>query len=58
MQKHFVKNSLTRCLLFVTGIFWPLVYASSQEYFQQEVNYEIQVALDDIRHELNGFESV
>jgi len=32
--------------------------ALSQEYFQQEVNYLIQVKLDDIHHELNGFETV
>jgi len=30
----------------------------SQEYFQQEVKYQIQVSLDDLNHELNGFESV
>ncbi len=34
------------------------MYASSQDYFQQEVNFKIQVTLDDRRHELNGFESV
>ena len=32
--------------------------AASQNYFQQEVNYKIQVTLVDSRHELNGFESV
>ena len=32
--------------------------ASSQEYFQQEVNYKIHVALDDERNELNAFETI
>jgi hypothetical protein len=30
----------------------------SQEYFQQEVNFNIHVSLDDELHELNGFESI
>ena len=32
--------------------------ASSQESFQQEVNYEIHVTLNDKRHELNAFEAI
>jgi hypothetical protein len=32
--------------------------AYSQEYFQQEVNYKINVTLNDIKHELDGFESI
>ena len=36
--------------------FFPL--ASSQEYFQQEVNYTIHVTLNDKRHELSAFETV
>jgi len=32
--------------------------ASSQEYFQQEVNHTINVSLDDKRHELNAFETI
>jgi hypothetical protein len=32
--------------------------ASSQEYFQQKVNYSIQVTLNDKHHELNAFETV
>lgn len=32
--------------------------ASSQESFQQEVNYEIHVTLNDKRHELNAYESI
>jgi hypothetical protein len=32
--------------------------ASSQDYFQQEVKYFINVTLDDTRHDLNGYESI
>ena len=32
--------------------------ASSQEYFQQEVNFKILVSLDDQRHELTAFETI
>ena len=35
----------------------PFTTALSQEYFQQEVNYTINVTLDDRKHELSGFES-
>jgi len=45
-------------LFFIPGILWPFMNAASQDYFQQEVNYKIQVTLVDSRHELNGFESV
>jgi len=44
--------------LLVIGLSGTLQKAFSQDYFQQEVNHKINVALDDIRHELNGFESV
>lgn len=30
----------------------------SQAYFQQEVNYKIDVKLDDVKHELNAFETI
>lgn len=36
----------------------PTPEASSGEYFQQEVNYRIQVTLNDTLHELNAFETV
>ncbi len=58
MQKLFLKNFYKYSLLLITGIFWPFVHASSQDYFQQQVNYKIQVTLVDSTHELNGFESV
>lgn len=58
MQKLYLKKPLKSSFLIIIGIFWPLVHASSQDYFQQEVNYEIRVALIDNSHELHGFESV
>ena len=45
-------------LLFRLSFIWPLLTASPQDYFQQEVNYHIDVSLDDRKHELSGFESI
>lgn len=38
--------------------FFLIVRAYAQPYFQQEVNYKIDVKLDDIKHELTAFETV
>src|ERR1035437_7494628 len=53
-----VKYSCRKYLLlsFVTLI--PFLRVSSQAYFQQKVNYEIHVTLNDMKHELKGYESV
>jgi hypothetical protein len=58
MQKLLFKDILRQVLFLIPGILWPFMNVASQGYFQQEVNYKIQVTLDDRRHELNGFESV
>jgi len=58
MQKLLLKNIFRQALLLIPGILWPFIDASSQDYFQQEVNYKTQVTLNDRMHELNGFESV
>jgi hypothetical protein len=58
MQKLFFKYLFRQTLLFIPVLFWPFINAASQGYFQQEVNYKIQVTLNDRRHELNGVESV
>ena len=47
--------SLIFTFLLFTGV--P-VRASSPEYFQQEVNYNIQVTLNDQLHELQAFENI
>lgn len=49
---------MKRYLLLILVTFYPPLKISSQNYFQQEVNYKIRVTLDDQRHELNGFESI
>ena len=58
MQKQFLKYVSGKYLFFIAGILLPFLSASSQVYFQQEVNYKIHVILDDKKHELNGSESV
>ncbi len=67
MQKSFSVNNLRtpfrvhplRQLLIILLICIGSFYnASSQEYFQQEVNYGIRVTLDDKRNELNAFETI
>jgi hypothetical protein len=51
--KHYIiRLSLLAMILFLFRV------AFAQEYFQQEVNYKIQVKLNDKSHELNSFESV
>ncbi|MEO6693400.1 MAG: hypothetical protein ABIO44_13730, partial [Saprospiraceae bacterium] len=39
-------------------LIWLTQEASSQKYFQQEVNFKIDVSLNDKRHELSGFETM
>ena len=58
IQKLIYKYSLRKYLLLIPGIFFPLSKASSQDYFQQKVKYDIHVTLNDQKHELKGFESV
>jgi len=52
------KYPFRKCLLLVFFTLAPLLKVSSQDYFQQKVNYEIRVTLNDTKHELKGFESV
>jgi len=56
---HNRRPTIIRQLLF-SGliIFGSFLKASAQEYFQQRVNYNIQVTLNDKLHELNAFETV
>jgi hypothetical protein len=58
MQKLFHKYIFGQYWLLIPVVFWPGLKASSQEYFQQEVNYKIEVTLNDRNHELTGFEAV
>ena len=43
-------------LFFLTLITFITFSATSQSYWQQEVNYKIEVKLDDSKHELTAFE--
>lgn len=54
INKYFYQ----KCFLLLTGIFFPFLSMHSQNYFQQKVNYDIHVALNDKLHELDGFESI
>ena len=58
MQKPSIQIIFRQALLLIPGILWPFIDAASQDYFQQEANFKIQVTLDDRVHELKGFESV
>ena len=54
LNKYFFRY----CLLQIIGIIWLSPEASSQGYFQQRVNFEIHVTLNDTKHELKGFEAI
>ncbi len=47
-----------RFLLLIIGISLPFRVVHSQNYFQQTVNYDIRVKLNDRIHELKAYESV
>src|SRR5665647_298290 len=52
--KNLIRQMIFICL-FIFGSFSDVL---SQEYFQQEVNFNINVSLNDKLHELNAFETV
>ncbi|MDQ3111880.1 MAG: M1 family metallopeptidase [Bacteroidota bacterium] len=47
------KKLLVPALLFITGLAF-----AQKPYFQQDVAYDIKVSLDDVKHELNAFETI
>lgn len=58
-HKNPVKKYFFRiCVLLLSGSFFPFLNIYSQSYFQQKVNYDISVTLNDKRHDLSCFESV
>jgi len=57
-QKIFRNLHLQRYTILCLCLVFPVRKISSQNYFQQKVSYEINVTLNDIKHELRGFESV
>jgi len=46
------------CLIVVLLVVLNIGNLSAQEYFQQEVNYKIDVKLNDKTHELSAFETI
>ncbi len=58
MRKLFPNGRIRHLAYVSTILFWCLHDASAQEYFQQQVNYSIEVTLNDINHELNAYETV
>lgn len=53
-----MKHILTLCMLALAGISIAQKNNTKAEYFQQEVNYSIDVKLDDHLHTLSGFEQI
>ncbi|MCW3076591.1 MAG: hypothetical protein JWO32_1200 [Bacteroidetes bacterium] len=51
-------NFLNRCKWFVAIFVITLNLSAQQTYFQQEVNYKINVALNDQAHSLRAFEEI
>jgi len=54
LDKYFYGKLIVLAIL----AFWPSDSLLSQDYYQQEVNYKLNVTLDDRKHELNAFESI
>jgi hypothetical protein len=50
----FIRRLVLFCMFFTMSFYEAL----SQEYFQQEVNFEINVSLNDTLHELKAFETI
>jgi hypothetical protein len=53
-----LHKSLFRYSLLVSVLIWFSPESFSQDYFQQQVNYEIHVKLNDTKHELSCFETI
>ena len=58
LQRLLFKNSYRQYFIFILVFFWSSLKATSQDYFQQEVNFNINVTLNDRKHELNGSLSI
>ena len=58
MIYHVPKYRIRQIIFICLFGFWSIPEAFSQACFQQEVNYNIQVSLNDKLHELNAFETI
>ena len=54
-----MNNNKIRRFVFCTALFFMHVFLFSQQtYFQQEVNYKMDVKLNDEKHTLSAFQSI
>ncbi|HEY1040113.1 MAG TPA: M1 family metallopeptidase [Bacteroidia bacterium] len=53
-------NRAFNCILFflLSGLFFTKKTSAQDPYFQQKVNYKIEVKLDDKKHELSAYEEI
>lgn len=59
LKKKLIKMNARQLITFCLNLFVCFtVTGQSQDYFQQEVNYKIDVRLDDQNHVLHGFEEI
>jgi hypothetical protein len=59
MSFYYLIKHKTRQLSFLTCFVFLYIFSFSQQpYFQQEVNYKIDVTLDDVNHVLRGYEQI
>jgi len=58
MIYHVPKYRIRQIIFICLFGFWSIPETFSQEYFQQEVNFEIQVSLNDKLHEINAYQTV
>ncbi len=58
VRTDFLTYSFRQVLIICIIITGSFIRGLSQEYFQQEVNHKINVALDDKHHEFNAFETI
>jgi len=58
LRKYTHKCFIGKLVLFLVLNLWFAHPATSQNYFQQEVNYSIRVTLDDNNHALHAYETL
>jgi Peptidase family M1 domain len=58
VKKIILDNFSGKVILFLLFNVWFVNAADAQKYFQQEVNYSVQVTLNDKSHTLSAFETI
>ena len=49
---------MNKIFLYLFLLIWENSLSAQKSYFQQEVNYTINVSLNDVTHELSAFEKI